>query len=176
MLPPAQRVTLSPMPDDVATDFLQTSATKLTDSVKTLSQCLDRLTDDQVWSRGGPHENAIGNLVLHLCGNMRQWILHGVGGQPDVRVRDAEFAATSGLTRAELLALFQSTIAEAAATIQAVPAPRLLEIIHPQGRRNSVLQAIYQVVGHVQLHIGQIILLTKQMAATDLDLTIPRPR
>jgi hypothetical protein len=164
------------MPDDVSTLFLQTSSRKLTESVKTLSQCLDRLTEKQVWARGGPHENAIGNLVLHLCGNMRQWILHGVGGNPDVRTRDAEFSATGGPTRAELLTLFEATIDEAAAVIQTVPAARLLEIIHPQGRRNTVLEAIYQVVGHVQLHIGQIVLLTKQLAATDLDLTIPRPR
>lgn len=164
------------MPDDLATLFLQTSAHKLTDSVKTLSQCLDRLTEDQIWSRGGPHENTVANLILHLCGNMRQWILHAVGGQPDVRTREAEFATSGGSARAELLALYSSTITEASVTIQSVSAARLLEVIHPQGRTNTVLEAIYQVVGHVQLHIGQIIVLTKQLAAADLDLTIPRPR
>ncbi|NYF80008.1 uncharacterized protein YjbJ (UPF0337 family) [Granulicella arctica] len=141
-----------------------------------LEACLGKLTDEQVWERHGAHENAIGNLVLHLCGNMRQWIMHGVGGFEDVRVRDTEFATTDGMSRAALIGLFATTVAEARETIAAVSAERLVEIIHPQGRTVSVLGAIYQVVGHVQQHVGQIILLTKQMTASDLDLTIPRPR
>lgn len=166
-----------PMPEDqLSAAFLNTSARKLSDSVTTLSRCFDRLTDEQIWARGGPHENAIGNLVLHLCGNMRQWILHGVAGAPDVRTRPLEFSTTGGYTRHELLSLYQTNIAEVASTIVAVPAARLSEIIHPQQRTVTVLEAIYQVVVHVQLHMGQIILLTKQLAATDLDLTIPRPR
>ena len=94
----------------------------------------------------------------------------------DVRVRDAEFSAGGGHTGPELIALFQSTIEEAKNVISTVGAERLVERITPQGRDVSVLEAIYQVVGHVQQHVGQIILLTKQMTATDLDLTMPRPR
>lgn len=141
-----------------------------------LEACLRRLTYDQVWQRKGAHENAVGNLVLHLCGNARQWVMHGVGGAADVRVRDAEFSAEGGMSGAELIALFESTLAEAKGVIAAVPAERLVQRITPQGRDVSVLEAIYQVVGHVQQHVGQIILLTKQMTAGDLDLTIPRPR
>jgi Protein of unknown function (DUF1572) len=114
--------------------------------------------------------------VLHLCGNARQWIMHGVGGVPDVRVRDKEFSAEGGMTGAELIALFEATMAEAKAVIAAVPAERMVERVTPQGRDVSVLEAIYQVVGHVQQHVGQIILVTKQMLGTDLDLTMPRPR
>jgi uncharacterized damage-inducible protein DinB len=164
------------MSADPSAIFLSYSERKLADSVTTLTACLNRLTDQQIWSRGGPHENAIGNLILHLCGNMRQWIIHGVGGHPDVRTRDAEFAATGGLCRSELLDLYASTIEEARTVLLALPAARLTEVTHPQGRTVTVLEAIYQVVGHVQLHIGQITLVTKQLAATDLDLSIPRPR
>lgn len=88
--------------------FLTASATKLTDSVNTLGRCLDRITDEQVWSPGAEHENAIGNLVLHLCGNIRQWIIHGIGGQPDVRVRDTEFAALPALPGPTCLPSFQA--------------------------------------------------------------------
>jgi hypothetical protein len=80
------------------------------------------------------------------------------------------------MSGAELIALFESTLAEAKGVIASVPAERLVQRITPQGRDVSVLEAIYQVVGHVQQHVGQIILLTKQMTAGDLDLTIPRPR
>jgi len=138
--------------------------------------CLRKLSYEQVWQRQGDHENAVGNLVLHLCGNARQWLMHGVGGANDVRVRDAEFSAQSGMDAEELIALFRSTFNEAKGVIERVPAERLVERITPQGRDVSVLEAIYQVVGHVQQHVGQIILLTKQMTAKDLDLTTPRPR
>ena len=113
---------------------------------------------------------------MHLCGNARQWIMHGVGGAPDVRVRDKEFSAEGGISGAELIALFEATMAEAKTVIAAVPVERMVERITPQGRDVSVLEAIYQVVGHVQQHVGQIILVTKQMLGTDLDLTMPRPR
>jgi hypothetical protein len=107
---------------------------------------------------------------------MRQWVLFGIDRQPDVRVRDAEFAADGGMSPDTLKEVFASTVAEVRAVIAALPAERLVERIHPQNGEVAVLDAIYQVVGHVQQHVGQIILLTKQMAGTDLDLTMPRPR
>jgi uncharacterized damage-inducible protein DinB len=162
--------------DQITALFLDFSCVKLEQMTQHLAACLAKLTDTQIWQRGGPHENAIGNLIFHLCGNMRQWIIHGVGGESDVRTRELEFSTTSGLTGAELTKLFQSTVAEATAVIAATTQARLLERTTPQGREVAVLDAIYQVVGHVQQHTGQIILLTKQMAAQDLDLTIPRPR
>jgi len=161
---------------DVAALFLAYSTAKLNEMTRHIGVCLARLTDEQIWQRSAPHENAVGNLILHLCGNMRQWIMHGVGGQPDVRTRDLEFSAIGGHTGLDLLALFQSTVAEATAVIASTPAARLTQRTTPQGRDVAVLDAIYQVVGHVQQHTGQIILLTKQMVAQDLDLTIPRPR
>jgi hypothetical protein len=107
---------------------------------------------------------------------MRQWIMHGVGGQPDLRTRDLEFSAATGHSGSELMKLFRSTIGEATTIIAATTPAHLVERTTPQGRDVTVLDAIYQVVGHVQQHVGQIILLTKQITAQDLDLTIPRPR
>ncbi|RXH55733.1 hypothetical protein GRAN_2590 [Granulicella sibirica] len=141
-----------------------------------LAGCLGRLNDEQIWEKHGPHENAIGNLVLHLCGNARQWIMHGIAGVPDVRVRDAEFQATGGKTREELLGLFAETMAEARSVISSVAPERLTQVIHPQDIDVTVLEAIYQVVGHVQQHIGQIVVLTKQMTGRDVDLVMPRAR
>jgi uncharacterized damage-inducible protein DinB len=160
----------------IARDFLDVSCRRLDQMTECLEVCLRKLSKEQVWQRQGAHENAVGNLVLHLCGNARQWVIHGVGGAADVRVRDAEFSADGGKSGAELIALFRTTIAEAKNVISAVSAERMAKRITPQGRDVSVLEAIYQVVGHVQQHVGQIILLTKQMTATDLDRTTPRPR
>jgi uncharacterized damage-inducible protein DinB len=160
----------------ITADFLDASCRKLGQMTEYLTTCVKRLTDEQIWQRHGAYDNAVGNLMLHLCGNARQWIMHGVGGAPDVRVRDKEFSADVGMSGAELIALFEATMDEAKRVIAAVPAERMVERVIPQGRDVSVLEAIYQVVGHVQQHVGQIILMTKQMLATDLDLTMPRPR
>lgn len=165
------------MNPSIAGLFLDFSVRKLREMTGLVETCLANLSDEQVCERQAAHENTIANLMLHLCGNMRQWIMHGVAEQTDVRERDTEFSTASGLTKAELLALFQSTIAETVAILEALPHERLLDRTDPQKRGEvSVLDAIYQVVGHVQQHTGQIILLTKQMCHRDLDLTIPRPR
>ncbi len=164
------------MTNEIAALFLDYSNKKLEQAAKDMKICLGKLTDAQVWERQGEHENAPGNLILHLCGNMRQWIMHGVGGAKDVRVRDAEFTPRDGWSPAALTELFEKTVAEARSVIETVPPERLVERITPQNREVSVLEAIYQVVGHVQQHAGQIILLTKQMTGKDLDLTMPRPR
>lgn len=102
--------------------------------------------------------------------------MHGIGGAKDVRVRDAEFNADGSQNAAALIEMFMATIAEACTILHSLPPERLAEKITPQKREVSVLEAIYQVVAHVEQHVGQIILLTKKMTATDLDLTIPRPR
>jgi len=160
----------------ITTIFLDVSCRRLGQMTEYLVACVKKLSDEQIWRRQGAYENAVGNLILHLCGNARQWIMHGVGGVEDVRVRDKEFSADGGMSGAELISLFESTMDEAKRVIAMVPEERMTERVHPQGRDVSVLEAIYQVVGHVQQHVGQIILLTKQMLATDLDLTMPRPR
>jgi uncharacterized damage-inducible protein DinB len=164
------------MNSEIAANFLDYSVKKLNEMTKCVESCFEKLNDEQVWQRQADHENAIGNLILHLCGNMRQWIMHGVGGSADVRTRDEEFSARKNLSAAQLLALFQQHITEANSVLAGLPHDRLIERIHPQNRDVTVLEAIYQVVGHVQQHTGQIILLAKQMTQTDLDLTIPRPR
>jgi hypothetical protein len=117
---------------------------------------------------------------MHLEGNLRQWFLHGIANQPDVRTRDAEFTLIPTTPIPEIRASFAATLAECRAVVAAVPESRLLEVINPQPGGTwgdvTILEAIIQVVGHLQLHTGQIILLTKQMAATDLDLSMPRKR
>src|SRR6266446_4527512 len=118
------------MTNEVAALFLEYSDRKLAELTKKLTACLERLSDEQIWARGGAHENAVGNLVLHLCGNMRQWIMHGVGGKADVRVRDAEFETTGGVTRAELIGLFTDAMEEARAVLARVSQERLVEIVH----------------------------------------------
>jgi uncharacterized damage-inducible protein DinB len=161
----------------IADTFLSFADKRLQGSATDTARCVAQLSEDQIWHRRGEYENSIGNLLLHLAGNLRQWILHGIDGQPDIRKRDEEFALTSQLTGVEAHALFTSTLDECLEVIRALRPERLLEVIDPQPtgsmRHLPVLNAIFQVVGHLQLHTGQIIVLSKQMLARDLDLSIP---
>jgi len=162
------------MDSAIAGIFLKSSIDRLRKNSADIEKCLDRLTDEQVWTRGASHENAIGNLMLHLCGNARQWIISGVGGAPDIRQRDTEFAAQGGLTKLQLLAIMHQTVSEAIGVLETVEPERLVEIIVPQGYTVPVLEAIYQVVAHFHQHTGQIIFITKLLCGEDLGLFRPK--
>lgn len=148
--------------------FLDFSARKLRELSSRIDTCLARLSDEQVWVRGKETENAIGNLVLHLCGNVRQWIMASIGGQPDVRERDREFAARGTASRQALRERLQATVEEALAVIASVNAEVLAERRVIQGYDVSVLEAIYHVVEHFSMHTGQIIFVTKMLTGEDL--------
>lgn len=133
-----------------------------------IERCLEKLNDEQIWWRANEESNSIGNLVLHLCGNARQWIISGVGSRPDTRVRDAEFQQREVITRAELLTLLRSTLAEIETVLGTLDTATLLERRQIQGHDVDLLEAIFHVTEHFSMHTGQIILLTKLLTATDL--------
>jgi uncharacterized damage-inducible protein DinB len=164
----------------VADNFLAFAVRRIHLSERDIQRCCSQLSDRQLWHRGGDHENSIANLLLHLEGNMRQWILHGVDGQPDVRRRDEEFTLTPSTPGTDALRQLSATIEAACVVIGGVSPERLLEVVDPQPtgtiRHPTVLETIFQVVGHVQLHTGQIVVLTKQILSRDLDLSMPRKR
>jgi uncharacterized damage-inducible protein DinB len=148
--------------------FLTFSAEKLEQLHGRIEDCLARLTPEQIWARNSENENAVGNLVLHLSGNVRQWIGSGVAGLADHRQRDTEFDARGGIAPLELAELLKTRVVEAAAIIRAVPVSRLTERITPQGYDVTVLEAIAHVVEHFSQHTGQIILLAKILTGKDL--------
>jgi uncharacterized damage-inducible protein DinB len=129
------------------------------------------LTDEQIWWRANEESNSIGNLVLHLCGNARQWIVCGVGGASDARDRDAEFAQRAVIGRDELRDLLRSTLTDVEATLRQLKSQDpsvLLEQRTIQGSPVDTLEAIFHVTEHFSMHTGQIIMLTKMMTASDL--------
>jgi uncharacterized damage-inducible protein DinB len=148
--------------------FLDYSARKLRQLGGRIEDCLGRLSEEQIWARGAANENAVGNLALHLSGNVRQWIVAGVGGQPDNRRRDAEFAARGGLAASALAEHLRVIVAEAAAAIETLAPERLSEPLVVQGYRITVLEAIYSVVEHFSGHTGQIVYATKMLTGVDL--------
>jgi uncharacterized damage-inducible protein DinB len=149
--------------------FLKFSAEKLEQLCGRIETCADKLIPEQIWTRGTENENAVGNLMLHLAGNVRQWILHGVADQPDQRDRDAEFDARGGIPVEQLKHRLRSTVDEAAAVIRSLPENRLAEVRNIQKHYDvTVLEAIYHVVEHFSGHTGQIIFATKLLTGEDL--------
>ena len=159
--------------------FLDFSTNKLRQLQTRIEACVARLSDDQLWTRGTENENAIGNLMLHLSGNVRQWIISGAGGQPDKRDRDSEFAARGSMSKAELMQRLSGAVDEAVAVLERVSAERLSQRVTIQKYELSVLEAIAHSVEHFSMHTGQIIFATKMVTGEDLGfyrhLTTPQP-
>lgn len=153
---------------DAAHIFIDFSVRKLALLRERIESCLDRLNEEQIWARGGENENAIGNMALHLCGNVRQWIVSGVGGAPDTRQRDTEFTARGGTSVSELKRLLRGVVDEAAAALREVPAGRLTERVTIQNYDVTVMEAVYHVVEHFSMHTGQIMFATKMLTGGDL--------
>ena len=156
------------MTDALQQEFIRSSVEPLQTFRGRIETCLGKLTAEQVWARGSENENAIGNLVLHLCGNVRQWIISGVGGAPDHRKRDTEFAARGSVPVPELIEKLQATVDEAIAVIENVTVERLVAPLVIQGYSTTGLSAIYHVVEHFSGHTGQIIFATKMLTSEDL--------
>ncbi|MBK7907581.1 MAG: DUF664 domain-containing protein [Gemmatimonadetes bacterium] len=153
------------MPHDLASTFLERSRYYLgREYPGKIRLALSAMPADLLWQRANASSNSAGNLVLHLAGNVRQWIVSGVGGAPDVRQRDAEFAARDGAGLDALLATLDAACADAVAVFDRLDAGALGESRVIQGRTTTVFAAIYHVVEHFSGHTGQLILMAKAAA------------
>lgn len=130
--------------------------------------CLEQLSDDDLWWRANERSNSIGNLMLHLAGNIRQWIVSGVGGEPDTRQRQAEFDERGPLPRDELVGRLETALADTDRVLAALDPAVLAEDRKIQGRDTNVLKAVYHVVEHFGMHTGQIMYVTKLRTGRDL--------
>jgi uncharacterized damage-inducible protein DinB len=149
--------------------FLQFSVDKLRQFTSRIEVCLGKLSEDQIWTRGSENENAIGNLVLHLSGNVRQWILSSLANDATARDRDSEFSARGGTAAPELAAMLRKTVEEAASVISGLDTERLLRYYEIQNYRVSGVEVVFHVVEHFGQHAGQIIFATKAMTGNDLE-------
>jgi uncharacterized damage-inducible protein DinB len=157
------------MTDATGRAFLEAARHHLaSDYLPKIERCLERLTDEQVWWRASEHSNSVGNLLLHLEGNLRQWVVCGAGGREDLRERDREFAERRVVPREELLVSLRAAVAEAADVLTSLDPAALLETRRVQGLDVTLLAAVFHAVEHFSTHTGQIILLTKMHTGGDL--------
>ena len=122
---------------------------------------VESMPAERLWWRPNETSNSVGNLLLHLTGNVRQWMLSGVAGQADVRKRNMEFAARGGATASDMLDGLDATLAEVDEVLRALLPSELLERRAIQGRDTTVMEAVYHVVEHFAGHTGQIIWIAK---------------
>jgi len=165
--------TLPPMVNVPEAFLLKSRSLLISDYLPKIERCLERLDDEDIWWRPNDASNSIGNLVLHLCGNLTQWIIGGVGGRPYERHRQQEFDERSHIPAGELLRRLRAVVAEADEVIAGLDADALLTGLQIQGYRVTALEAVYHVVEHFSMHTGQIILLSKARTGADLKLWQP---
>jgi len=154
---------------DPGTAFLLQSRRYLKEEyLPKIRRAIEGLTPEDLWWRPGEGSNSIGNLILHLAGNARQWVVAGIGRAPDLRERQAEFDLREGLTGDELLRILAETIEEVDGVLAHLPLESLQETRVIQGLPNTVLSALYHVVEHFSMHTGQIIFISKLRTGRDL--------
>lgn len=150
-------------------EFIEFSRWKLLEQYwPRLRACVESLTNEQVWWRPNESSNSIGNLILHLNGNVTQWLVAPFDHRDDKRNRPAEFSERQVIPKGQLLETLASTLHQVAAVLPRISESDLLRIYEIQGYTVTGLHAIYQVIEHFGLHYGQITYITKMLRGEDL--------
>ena len=156
------------MPSSLATEFIGQSLYYLHLNTPRIAKCLDELSEEEIWQRPNEASNSVGNLILHLCGNIRQYIISGLGEQPDTRTRSVEFSVKEGYSKNELLLKLNETLHVADTVVRAVDDENLLRERVVQGYTLTGSGILIHVIEHYSYHTGQIAFWTKQLRNQDL--------
>jgi uncharacterized damage-inducible protein DinB len=152
----------------LAQEFVRISRHQFQERLRRIELCVAKLDDQQLWARAHETENAVGNLILHLAGNIRQWIVSGVGGAADQRDRDSEFAQREPLSCEQVVSKLRDAIKDADGVLESLSEEELLLKRKIQVFELTVLHAIYHCIEHLAEHTGQIVWATKRMTGEDL--------
>lgn len=155
--------------EPTAVEFLAFSREKLIRELwPRMQSVVEPLTDEQIWWRPNEASNSIGNLLLHLNGNVRQWVLGGLGGVEDARDRDAEFRERTHVDSVTLKANLSETLARADQVLEGTSSDELLRKRRIQQYEVTGLAAVYHVVEHFAMHYGQVLYIAKMLQGQDL--------
>ena len=132
-----------------------------------IKKCLGELTQEEIWHRPNENSNSVGNLVLHLCGNVQQWIVSGLGGRPDVRDRAVEFSTEGGIPAKELIQKMEAVMQEVNEVLNELPAKKLTQPLEIQGFEETGLSVLVHVVEHFSYHVGQVTYFVKYLKNID---------
>lgn len=160
--------------DELARGFTSYATGRLLDCLANVERCVGLLTVEQVWERPNEVSNSIGNLVLHLTGNVTQWIVAGLGGETFERDRPAEFAARGPMPTGAILPPLRRAVERACEVIEALTPETLVREYPIQGRTVTGLAAVFHAVEHFSFHTGQIVSTVKLLTGRDLSLYDPQ--
>jgi uncharacterized damage-inducible protein DinB len=151
-----------------AEEFIESSRMFLRDDyVPKLLHCVEQMSEEDLWWRPNEVSNSAGNLILHLCGNLRQWIVSSIGGQEFQRDRDSEFTARGPVPKAQLIASLKQAAGEVDGVFASLTGAQLLQRYKIQKYNVPGLQAVYHVVEHFGYHLGQILYIYKLRTGSD---------
>ena len=156
------------MTEEFVKEFTDQSITRIDENTQKLIVCLNELEEAETWKRPNQHSNSVGNIILHLCGNMRQYAISSLGNIKDTRERDKEFSADGGYSKSELLKKLSDTVEQAKNIIKNISEAELLRKRQVQGFIHSGIGIIVHVTEHYSYHTGQIIFWTKLLKDKDL--------
>ncbi len=149
-------------------EFLEQSIDRIDQNTPKIIKCLHELEEEEIWKRPNNASNSVGNLILHLCGNITQYIISSLGETKDIRERDKEFSAEGGYSRSELINRLSSVIEKAKDIIRNMDEEKLLKKRSVQGFQSSGMGNIIQVTEHYSYHTGQIAFWAKLLKDKDL--------
>lgn len=152
----------------LANEVIDQAILRMNENTPRIEKCLNHLTEEEIWQKPNSSSNSVGNLMLHLCGNIRQYIISSLGGEEDKRTRKREFTETKSLNKSELLKKLTDTVHIACRTIRNLSEEDLLEMRSVQGFNYSGIGNIIHVVEHYSYHTGQIAFWTKLLKDRDL--------
>jgi uncharacterized damage-inducible protein DinB len=157
------------MTSAISKEFIDQSLYRIEESTNRVIKCLEEIDEEEIWKSPNDHSNAVGNLILHFCGNLRQYIISAIRGVEDIRIRDKEFSTKTGFTKEALLNQLKNTVSGATQIIRESDDNTLLKIYSVQGFELSGIGIILHVTEHYSYHTGQIAFWTKQLKNKDLD-------
>ena len=126
------------------------------ESMPRIRKCLNELKEEEIWHRPNENTVSVGNLLLHLNGNVRQWILTGIGKQPDIRERDAEFHAEKTVSGSDLYSKLENTMADIVPVLDNIKSEDLVKSENIQGFKETIISMLIHVTEHFSYHVGQI--------------------
>src|SRR5579862_6848841 len=149
-------------------EFISQSIIRIDENTVKVKSCMKVLDDNEIWFQPNEHVNSVGNTILHLCGNIRQYVISSMGGRTDIRERDLEFSTRGGFTNAELILKLSETLEEAKSIIASSTEENLQRQQIVQKTSYSGIGIIVHITEHYSYHTGQIILLTKLFKNIDM--------
>ena len=154
---------------EIEIEFIDQSVLRLNENIPRIEKCFHQLSEEEIWRKPNANSNSMGNLMLHLCGNITQYIISSLGDTKDLRIRDDEFLAEGGLSKTDLMEKLKNVVEKATNVLVNFKKEKLLKKYAVQGFELTGIGIVIHVLEHYSYHTGQIAFYTKMLKDRDLE-------